>query len=77
MLCPDLNALQLKLTDSDEDLLFLAQLLHLSSCGGDTDRMQGADGGGRKTWAAAGSIHLKETDNSKNEALGAQVVHDI
>ena len=64
----------------DADLLFLAQLavtVFPSLCCGDTDRMQGADGGGRKTWAAAGSIHLKETDNSKNEALGAQVVHDI
>jgi hypothetical protein len=32
--------------------------------------MEGA--GGRRTWAAAGSLHLKETEG-KNEALSAQV----
>lgn len=35
--------------------------------------MKGADGGGRKTWGTSGSIHLKETEGGKNEALSAQV----
>lgn len=35
----------------------------------------GSMSGGRKTWAAAGSIQLKETEGSRTEALGAQVDH--
>ena len=37
-------------------------------------RMQPA-AGGRKTWSAAGSIQLKETEGARTEALGAQVDH--
>ena len=38
-------------------------------------RAQRSMSGGRKTWAAAGSIQLKETEGSRTEALGAQVDH--
>ena len=35
---------------------------------------KGEDGAvGRKTWAAAGSIHLKDTGMNVKEALGTQV----